>query len=96
MAVKAVSTDPAAPPMKSLTCCQANRTRVTVKAVRTDPAALAMKSLTPCQANRTRVVNYLISMSKPSITLLLETLASIQVFDIPANPCERFLPSLCL
>ena len=50
-----VRIDPAAPAMKSLTSCQANRTRVAVKAVRTDPAAPAMKSLTHCQANRTRV-----------------------------------------
>ena len=93
---EAVRTDPAAPAMKSLTNCQANRTSMGVKAVRTDPVAPAMKSLTNCQANKTRVVNYLISMSKPSITLLLATLASMQVFHLLANPCERFLPLPCL
>ncbi|KAL4071225.1 hypothetical protein V8B97DRAFT_1965301 [Scleroderma yunnanense] len=41
--------------MKSLTNCQANRTRVGVKTVRTHPAGHGMKSLTSCQANRTRV-----------------------------------------
>ena len=41
--------------MKSLTFCQANRTRVGVRRVRKDPARPGMKSLTYCQANRTRV-----------------------------------------
>ena len=47
--------DPAGPGIKSLTFCQANRTRVRVRTVRRDPAGPGMKSLTCCQANRTRV-----------------------------------------
>ena len=42
--------------MKSLTCCQANRTRaVGVKTVRRDTAGPGLQSLTYYQANRTRV-----------------------------------------
>ena len=49
------TTDPAEHAMKSLTCCQANRTRVVVKALRIALAAPDMKSLTDCEANRNRV-----------------------------------------
>ena len=47
--------DIAGPGMKSLTDCQANRTRVGVRTVRRDTAGPGMESLTNCQANRTRV-----------------------------------------
>ena len=46
----------AGPGMESLTCCQANRTRVRVRTVRRDMAAgPGMESLTSYQAIRTRV-----------------------------------------
>ena len=50
-----VRRDPAEPGMTSLTCCQANRTRVRVRTMRRDPAGTGMKLLTSCQANRIRV-----------------------------------------
>ena len=46
--------DTAGPGMKSLTPCQANKTKVAVT-VRRDMAGPGMESLTCCQANRTRV-----------------------------------------
>ena len=42
--------------MKSLTPCQANRTRVAVRTVKRDTARPGMESLTYCQANETRVI----------------------------------------
>ena len=55
MEVRKVRREPARPGMKSLTSCQANRTRVGMRTVRRVPAGPGMKSLTRCQANRTRV-----------------------------------------
>ena len=49
-----VRRDPAAPDMKSLTSCQANRIRVEMRTMR-KAAGPGMKSLTHCQANRIRV-----------------------------------------
>ena len=55
MKVKAVRSRPAAPVMKSLTCCQANSIIVGVMTVRIDSVAPGMQLLTSCQAHRTRV-----------------------------------------
>ena len=44
------------PGMKSLTPCQANRTRVGMRTVRRHPAEPGIKSLTGYKANRTRVI----------------------------------------
>ena len=41
--------------MKSLTPCQASRTRVAMRSVKRVANGPAMEALTPCQANRTRV-----------------------------------------
>ena len=53
MAVRTVRRDTmtAGPAMKSLTYCQANRTRVAVRTVRRDTAGSVMKSLTNCYTN---------------------------------------------
>ena len=56
MARRTVRRDTAGPEIKSLTSCQANKTRVAVRTVRRDTEGPGMESLTFCQANgRTRV-----------------------------------------
>ena len=56
MGVRTVRRDTATPGMKSLTYCQANRTRVGVRIVRRDIVAPGMVGLlTAYQADRTRV-----------------------------------------
>ena len=55
MRVRTVRSDTAGPGMESLTCCQANRSKVGVRPVRREIARPGMESLTSYQANRTRV-----------------------------------------
>ena len=83
--------DPAGPGMKSLTSCQANRTRVGGRKVRRDPAGPGMKSLTYCQANRTRVGGRKVrrdltgpGMKLPTYYHANPTIILVRVYSLPS------------